>query len=114
MLSLAPRLLTGTTRVAAERRTRNICCRRQPAAAAAVDRWDRQTDRRTPERYIDPAPHTMREGSVNSDHRTRNESDGIALTCRDDAQVVRKLGYHIDSSIVVLNKPAQCAARNHN
>jgi len=31
-------------------------------ATAAVDRWDRlmdgQTDRRTPDRYIDPSPHT--------------------------------------------------------
>jgi len=36
----------------------------QPHAAAAVERWDRQTDGRTiqlgdarPDRYIDPAPH---------------------------------------------------------
>ena len=27
--------------------------------AAAVDRRDRQTDGRTPDRYIDPAPHTL-------------------------------------------------------
>jgi len=31
----------------------------QPHAAAAVDRRDRQTDGQTPDRYIDPAPHTM-------------------------------------------------------
>jgi len=31
-----------------------------PHAAAAVDRWDRQIDRRTLDRYTDPAPHTMR------------------------------------------------------
>ena len=43
----------------------DICCPRprssanQPHAAAAVDRRDRQTDGRTPDRYIDPAPHTM-------------------------------------------------------
>jgi len=44
----------------------DICCRRPrsaanpPADAAAVDRWDRQTDGRTPDRYIDLAPRTMR------------------------------------------------------
>jgi len=32
-----------------------------PHAAAAVDRWDRQTDGRTPDLYVDPALHTMRE-----------------------------------------------------
>jgi len=31
-----------------------------PGAVAAVDRRDRQADGRTPDRYIDPAPHTMR------------------------------------------------------
>ena len=34
------------------------------AAVATVDRWNGQTDRRTdgqtPDRYIHPAPHTMR------------------------------------------------------
>ena len=29
-----------------------------PHAAAAIDRWDRQTDRRTRDCYIDPALHT--------------------------------------------------------
>jgi len=37
---------------------------RPPATAAAVDRWDRRTDRQTDGRthdcYIDPAPHTRR------------------------------------------------------
>jgi len=33
----------------------------QPHAAAAVDRWDRQTDGRTPDRYID---YTMRVASI--------------------------------------------------
>jgi len=31
-----------------------------PHAAAAVDRWDRQTDRRTLDRFTDPAPRTTR------------------------------------------------------
>ena len=39
-----------------------------PHAAAAVvtmmGRTDRQTDGRTPERYTDPAPHTMRTASI--------------------------------------------------
>jgi len=49
---------------AAYRLSIDICCRRprsaanQPHAAAAVNRRDRQTDGRTPDRYIDPAPHT--------------------------------------------------------
>jgi len=30
-----------------------------PATATAVERWDRQTDGWTSDRYIDPAPHTM-------------------------------------------------------
>ena len=30
-----------------------------PHATAAVDRWDRQTDGRTTDRCIDPAPHTI-------------------------------------------------------
>jgi len=34
-----------------------------PASVAAVDRWDRRTDGRTPDRYKDPAEHT---GSVNN------------------------------------------------
>ena len=43
----------------------DICCRRplsskQLHAAAAVDRRDRQTNGRTSDRYIDPAPRTMR------------------------------------------------------
>ena len=35
-----------------------------PAAVAAVDRRDRRTDGRTPDRYIDPVAHTMRAASV--------------------------------------------------
>jgi len=31
-----------------------------PCASASVDRWDRQIDGRTPDRYIDPALHTVR------------------------------------------------------
>jgi len=31
---------------------------------ADADRRDRQTDGRTPNRYIDPAPHTMRAASI--------------------------------------------------
>jgi len=31
-----------------------------PAVVGAVDRWDRQTDGRTPGRFIDSAAHTMR------------------------------------------------------
>jgi len=34
------------------------------ATDAAVDRWDRETDRRTLDRFIDPAPHTMRAVSI--------------------------------------------------
>ena len=34
-----------------------------PAAVAAVDRWDRQTDERT-DRCIDPAVHAMRAASI--------------------------------------------------
>jgi len=30
-----------------------------PAAVAALGRWDRRTDGRTSDRYIDPAPHTI-------------------------------------------------------
>jgi len=41
-----------------------------PHAAAAVDRWDRQTDgrrdRRTLDRYMDPAPHAIRAASINA------------------------------------------------
>ena len=35
-----------------------------PHAAAAVEWWDRQTDRRTPDRYTDPVLHTMRAVSI--------------------------------------------------
>ena len=44
-----------------------ICCRRprsaanQPHVVVAVDRPDRQTDGRTPDRYIDSTPHTVDE-----------------------------------------------------
>jgi len=31
-----------------------------PLAAVAVNRWDRQTNRRTLDRFIDPAPHIWR------------------------------------------------------
>jgi len=37
-----------------------------PHAAVAVDRWDRQMDRRTLERFTDPAPHTVRVVSVSN------------------------------------------------
>jgi len=36
------------------------------AAVAAVDGRDRQADGRTSDRYIDPAPHTMRAASLNA------------------------------------------------
>jgi len=46
----------------------DICCRRSAAnlshAAAAVDRRDRQADGRTPDRYIEPAPHITRTASI--------------------------------------------------
>jgi len=48
----------------------DICCQRrssaanQPHVAAAVDRRDRQTDGRTLDRYVDPAPHTMQAASI--------------------------------------------------
>jgi len=34
------------------------------AEAAAVDRWDRQTDRRTLARFVDSAAHTVQEVSI--------------------------------------------------
>jgi len=62
---------------AAERRRlwryRLIACTRrrrsaanQPHAAAAVDRWNRQTDGRTFDRYVDPAPYHRYAGSVSN------------------------------------------------
>jgi len=44
------------------------CYRRRDVAhaAVAVDRWDRQMDRRTLERFTDPAPHTVRVVSVSN------------------------------------------------
>ena len=62
--------------LAAERRLQisiDICCRRPRSAAnpsavaAAVNRWDRQTDRQTDgqnKRYTDPTPHIMRATSM--------------------------------------------------
>ena len=44
----------------------DACSKPPRAAVAAVNRWDRQSDRRTPDRYLDPAPHTMRAASINS------------------------------------------------
>jgi len=42
--------------------------------AAPVDRWDRRTDGQTDgrmlDRYIDPAPHTMRAASIKMDRHT--------------------------------------------
>jgi len=35
----------------------------RPAAASAADRWDRRTDGRTLDRYIDPALRTMKAAS---------------------------------------------------
>jgi len=37
----------------------------QSLAAAAVDWWDRQTDGRTPDRFLEPALHTTRTVSIN-------------------------------------------------
>ena len=34
------------------------------AAIAVVDRWDRQMDGQTLDRYIDPAPHAMQAASI--------------------------------------------------
>ena len=47
-----------------------------PAIVAAVDRWetDRRTDRRTLDRYIDPATHTVRAASVITSCRRRQQS----------------------------------------
>jgi len=40
-----------------------------PAAVAAVDRWDRRTDGRTLNRYIDPAAHTVLAVLINCNHQ---------------------------------------------
>ena len=42
-----------------------------PHAAAAVDSWDRQTDGRRRDRYIDPASHTVQAAVVKEDRRIR-------------------------------------------
>jgi len=44
------------------------------AAIVTVGRWDRQTDGRTTDSYIDPAPHTMGAASID------DEFTGIKLT----------------------------------
>jgi len=36
----------------------------QPHVAGAVNRRNRQTDGRTPDRYVDPPPHTVRAASI--------------------------------------------------
>jgi len=79
-LSVLPRLSTTLPTFAAERRrlqlgaqhvSIDICCRRRrsaanlPSAVAADDRWDRQTDGQTPDRYIHPAQNTTRAVSIN-------------------------------------------------
>jgi len=58
-----------------------------PGAVAAVDRWDRQTDGRTPDRHIDPAPHTMRAVSVMAICYS-NGNDWPHRSCRTDRSVV--------------------------
>jgi len=37
---------------------------RRPPLLLSIDVTDRRTDRRTPNRYIDPVPHTMRAASI--------------------------------------------------
>ena len=46
-------------------RSISLSAANQPPAAAAVDRQDKETDGWTPDRYIDPAPHTMRRALIN-------------------------------------------------
>ena len=48
-------LLLGARRAAIDRYC--LPAVNQPNAAAAVDRWDRRTDGRTPDLYIDPASY---------------------------------------------------------
>jgi len=75
-------------RLQAYRLSIDICCRRprsaanQPNAAAAVDRRHRQTDGRTPDRYIDPAPHTMRAASIRLIRSTAHARYSLHLTVR--------------------------------
>ena len=37
---------------------------RQPPLLLSIDGTDKQTDRRTPDRYVDRAPHTLRTASI--------------------------------------------------
>ena len=52
------RLLLSACHAAIDR-YRLPTCSNPPHVIAVVDRWDRQTDRLTPYRYVDPALHTM-------------------------------------------------------
>ena len=56
----AAALQLGARRCRSISPTRGEPSSKRPHAAAAVDRWDRQTDGRTPYRFIDHAPHVMR------------------------------------------------------
>jgi len=54
-------------RVGSQRDATRICCRAlssKPAGRFCCCRSMRRTDRQTPDRYIDPAPQTMRAASV--------------------------------------------------
>ena len=101
VLSLVPRLSTRRCQRlllsagAAYQLSVDICCRRQrsaanqPHASAAVDRRDRQTDRRTPDRFIDPAvPHTMRIVSLKRCMRTIRSCTVFARRSSDELRRV--------------------------
>jgi len=67
---------------------------RESAAVAAVDRRDRQTDRRTPDRYIHPALHTkkVKEGSPYSITERRVPELILFLGSQPAAEVSHKPG----------------------
>jgi len=56
-----------------------------PHTAAAVDRRaDRQTDRRTPDRYIDLAEYAMREASITVDLADKSQLPATVGKCVTD------------------------------
>jgi len=108
--AVTPLLLSAGARYRSTSRARGRSAANPPHTAAAVDRWDRRTDGRTLDRFIDPAPHTTRAGSII--HAVRkwalhSQSEHDTGTTRYDTQMHDSIGQQVSA---VVNGPARCAA----
>ena len=74
-----------------------------PHAAAAFDWWERLTDGRTPDRFIDSAPHTMRTVSKSESSYQITDAQPHWIFCEDSEYTSREAWWWLLSKLYVTN-----------